>query len=370
MEKANAEAKKQEAIIRQVDVAYEEFNGNLENYAKAITTHPDKIALITEFTKRLNKVREDEEKKIENIANLQERKNELEQLQLTQTGKQLELTNQELKQIDDKIKKLKELGIEQEKLVNREFTKTPEGILDFFTEIENANEKKVKTRGQQFIEGSGVEDQEARTERVFASANERIQQQIDKINEARKGMQGFGEDTEKSSETLEILGDIASSAFNVIAEALIGLALGVKTSFKDVVTSILLAAQRIILSNLAVAISEAIKGSYQTSGGNPIAGLIIAAGAVAALTAFWNSAIPSFQSGGNFHPSFAGNSFIAGETGVELVTIGNSTPAHIYNHRDTEALLSGGGSGGVLSLNVRGDEVQFVLDEAKRRRRR
>jgi hypothetical protein len=114
--KLREETKKQEQVIREVDRAYVEFNKDIDAYGKTITTHILKTQLLNEFQRRLN----DEEKKkqasIENIANLTEKLNGLQELQLIQTGESLANTNREISSIEAKIKALKELGKTQERI--------------------------------------------------------------------------------------------------------------------------------------------------------------------------------------------------------------------------------------------------------------
>lgn len=58
--KIREERKKQEQIIREVDRAFKEFNGDIDAYAKVITQHIYKTELLAEFTKRLNDERKNE----------------------------------------------------------------------------------------------------------------------------------------------------------------------------------------------------------------------------------------------------------------------------------------------------------------------
>jgi hypothetical protein len=109
-ERLAQEEKIQQQVIREVDRAFAEFNGNIEAYGKAITTHIYREQLLAEFTKRLTAAREADAKQVENIANLTEKLNGLQQMQLTLTGDSLAKTNREIEVINEKIKALRELG--------------------------------------------------------------------------------------------------------------------------------------------------------------------------------------------------------------------------------------------------------------------
>lgn len=73
-EKMNKEAEKQKQIIREVDHAFKEFNGDIDAYGKAITTHIYRTELLAEFTKRLTK---DEDDRVTTLKELQAQEKEL-----------------------------------------------------------------------------------------------------------------------------------------------------------------------------------------------------------------------------------------------------------------------------------------------------
>jgi hypothetical protein len=91
------------------------LNGTIEKAIVWEKEHRNLKEIIEELNKRLVVSEKARGGEIENIANLTEKLNSLEQEQLTLTGARLIATNKEIKVIQDKINKLKELGIEQEK---------------------------------------------------------------------------------------------------------------------------------------------------------------------------------------------------------------------------------------------------------------
>ncbi len=108
------EQKKSEQVVREVDRAYVEFNKNLEAYGKVITTHIYKNELLAEFQKRLNAEAEHAASLIENEKNLTEKLNDKKEEALTLTGASRAAINLEIKQLEEKIKKLRELGLVQQ----------------------------------------------------------------------------------------------------------------------------------------------------------------------------------------------------------------------------------------------------------------
>lgn len=104
------EERKQAQVIREVDRAYKEFNGNLEAYAATIQTHVLRTELLAEFQRRLNEEAAKSAGEIVNIKNLTEKLNTLLQERLTLTGAQLAATNDEIKAIRAQIKALEELS--------------------------------------------------------------------------------------------------------------------------------------------------------------------------------------------------------------------------------------------------------------------
>lgn len=108
------EQKKSEQVVREVDRAYVEFNKNLEAYGKVITTHIYKNELLAEFQRRLNAEAEHAASLIENEKNLTEKLNDKKEEALGLTGASRAAVNLEIKQLEEKIKKLRELGVVQQ----------------------------------------------------------------------------------------------------------------------------------------------------------------------------------------------------------------------------------------------------------------
>lgn len=111
--KVQAEQKKSEQVIREVDRAYVEFNKNIEAYGRAISTHQYKTELLAEFQKRLNAESAQAASLIENEKNLTDQLNDKKEEALLLTGANRAAINAEIAVIEEKIKKLRELGIAQ-----------------------------------------------------------------------------------------------------------------------------------------------------------------------------------------------------------------------------------------------------------------
>ena len=111
VKKVTEQQKKQEQIVREVDRAYKEFNGNLDAYSKVITTHIYKDELLIEFKKRITDALKKEEEGLETIANLTAKLTSLQEEQsVTIAGPLLSSINREIEATKEKIKVLQELG--------------------------------------------------------------------------------------------------------------------------------------------------------------------------------------------------------------------------------------------------------------------
>lgn len=103
------ESKKQAQVIKEVDHAFKEFNGNIEAYGNAITTHIYRTELLAEFQKRLVDSTNDHGRTIESL------KSELDELNgtfaTTNINDQTKLKNigDQIIALEAQIKKLEEL---------------------------------------------------------------------------------------------------------------------------------------------------------------------------------------------------------------------------------------------------------------------
>lgn len=109
-DEAAAAQKRLTLVQRSADEAMQKFGSNIGLFIEELKRMGNQQDLIAEITSRIAKADEERARSIENIANLTAKLNDLEQERLTQTGAQLAATNREIKAIDEKIKKLKELG--------------------------------------------------------------------------------------------------------------------------------------------------------------------------------------------------------------------------------------------------------------------
>lgn len=76
-QRINQEQEKQAQIIREVDRAFKEFNGDIDAYGKAIETHIYKTELLAEFTKRLTKEQEAQVVTLESLKAQQSELNDM-----------------------------------------------------------------------------------------------------------------------------------------------------------------------------------------------------------------------------------------------------------------------------------------------------
>lgn len=326
MRKAGEERKKQAQIINEVNRYYKEFNGNIEAYAKAISTHVYKTELLAEFQKRLNAEEEKRQAGIENIANLTARLNSLSEQQQTLTGQQLAQTNREIALIEQKIEALKNLGFEQSKqqtLFNPSQTKISGGAdLGVNTSIDpNAL--------LQNVDFDGV------TNQVLGIAS---------------AWDGVGESMRFA------LAETGTEAISTFGAALVGMTTEQDGAFKSLVGSMLGGIQKIINGLLAQAIAAAIAGEASKG----LLGLAFAAVAIGGIMALW-SKIPAFEHGGNYKGGLA----LVGEAGPELINFNSG--GRVYNHNQTKDILSGSKFGRLEAI-VTGEQIRFVLNETERRR--
>lgn len=128
--KAEMEQQKKNAqVIREVDRAYKEFNKDIGAYSKAISTHIYKTDLLAEFQKRLNAEFEKESALIENEKNLTEQLNKKKEESLLLIGSARAKINDEIKGIEEKIKKLRELGAVENAVYKKPAGRISKGII-------------------------------------------------------------------------------------------------------------------------------------------------------------------------------------------------------------------------------------------------
>lgn len=128
-ERANKESKKQEQIIQEVDRAFKEFNGDIDAYGAAITTHIYKAELLAEFTKRLTQA---EDERVITLGELRETEKELNDL-FTQTDitdkKKLQNTAAEISGIREKIKAIEDLLKVEKAVAEHQLSQTTQRAL-------------------------------------------------------------------------------------------------------------------------------------------------------------------------------------------------------------------------------------------------
>jgi hypothetical protein len=349
VKKISDEEKNRAQVIAEVDRYYKEFNGDIEAYSKAITTHILKDQLLAEFQKRLNEVEIKRQSSIENIANLTERLNGLQEKQKTQTGNQLALTNQEISLLEKKIKLLKEvlpLGKSLKPLAASEPVSSTK-----FSESDLGVGPKANTE----IDFSGGIKQVKEVNDGFQSMA--IWQDVVKNNNKNlsDGFISFGQIA------TEQIGDIAVGAMESLGDVMVKIAGGQADAFKALVLTILQGVKRIILAYQAEAIAAAIKAN---AGAGPIIGLVLAGAAVAAVTAMF-SRLPSFEKGGKYQ---GGTLALVGESGPELINFNRS--GHVYTNGQTKDILSGGGNSMNIAIELvqKGEDLIGVIRNIHRKR--
>ena len=329
--KASDEQKNQTQVIREVDRAYAEFNGNLEAYSKAISTHILKTQLLEEFQKRLNAVEQKKAEGIQNIANLEMKLADLNERKKLQIGQALEQTNQEIKAIQKKIEVLNQLGVVEREMPNKMAMTT-----------------KKKT-GSDFMKDVGV------------SPGQPVTGQIPNMEAAQEAAILYMNTWDEIGVAIEnAIGNIAVNAINALGDAFGDLIKGQKASFKDFIKIILSGLRDVITGLLAKAIAEQIASNSKLG----IVGLALAAVGIGAVIAMFNSKVPKFEHGG---VNRQGGLSLVGERGAELVNLPRGS--RVYNKNETMRMLSGSGFSNMrLEAVVSGEQLRFILKETDRRR--
>jgi hypothetical protein len=200
--KINEEQKKQEQIIREVDRAFKEFNGDIDAYGKAITTHIYRADLLAEFTKRLTQSEDD---RVTTLAELREAEKELNDLfaqtditdkaKLKNTSVQILAIRAQIKAIEDLLKVEKEKKPKELKMVF-----TPDLVAEGSLNPELRNDQE-RNRLKEFSAGL----LEVGTSAEFAGGA------VIKLDE------GIGELNTKMSDAINIGPDIANAIGNLSA---------------------------------------------------------------------------------------------------------------------------------------------------------
>lgn len=143
-ERVNKEQKKQEQIIREVDRAFKEFNGNIEAYGKVITTHIYRTELLAEFAKRL---KNENKEQINTYSTLVDQIDELNKQFETATNRN---DQKALKNIGDKIKALNAEKEALDKLRQTQKEKDPlAGKFQFLPDLEAEGSTNLELRNEQ-----------------------------------------------------------------------------------------------------------------------------------------------------------------------------------------------------------------------------
>jgi hypothetical protein len=190
-----AEAQRRHAIaVIAVDKAF--ASGNAENYINSLKDNEYLAEIMVEYNNRIIKTEKEKATSIENIANLTERLNSLQTDQLTLTGKQLMETNKEIKSIEDKIKKLKELGLEIDKqnskdkeAANRRSSVTVDNFSSSIPSVNNFDTSKIKFSPDNV---SGIISTQEAITRAIEIANQKQREQVDIIMMQRQAWANLG----------------------------------------------------------------------------------------------------------------------------------------------------------------------------------
>lgn len=328
--KAAEEQKKNEQVIREVDKAFVEFKGNIDAYSDAISTHILKTQLLAEFKKRLAAEEAVAAAAIENEKNLTERLNEAKEQAILLTGRARAEINREIKTLQDKIKALRELGVEEAKAGNVALTKR--------ARIYKADLGVDATVDTSAAKVAGID---------LAPAQEQAITYKDTLDQIGESL----------NETFAVQG---VSAIDAMSSSLFDLNESQKTSFASLVMSVLQGIRKIINGLLAQAIAAAIAG--ESSKG--LFGLATAAVAIAGITALFRKKVPKFEHGGIVDSSpFQ----LVGEAGAELVSL--PTGSRVFNHNQTKDILRGSGTGSIIAETfLEGETLRLLLKRVENRR--
>lgn len=351
LQKAADAQKKQEQVTREVDRAYLEFNKNLDSYAKTITTHQYRTELIVEFTRRLNAEEQKRLGAIENISNLQAKLNDLQAIKINQTGQELIQTNQEIKAIEGKIKKLNELGVAEQEA--RKLTPISDSVLNYGKEMSQYKPKEKSTTERL---GSLVNiDSTKLANDAFAQLNAQVDAHNEKLVAAQQNYAIMG----------ETIGDVllnnAAEGIWAIDAALSGMIEGQKGAMKGLVSSILDGIRQVIMGLFAQAIAGMIAGESKKG----IVGLALAAIGVAGLTALWKSKVPNFATGG---VTARNGMAVVGEYGPEVVNL--PAGSRVYNHNQSKSMLNNAGAMRVEVVGQISNDVIYLANARAGERRR
>lgn len=118
---ANKQTERTAFINKQAAEAFEKFNGNLQEFVKNITPGHKNTELLVKAFQKLITERKNEASLEGTLQGAMEEQAVLQKQKLTLRGEELAQTNIRLKQLDEEIKKLNQLGLSQEK-VNKKQT--------------------------------------------------------------------------------------------------------------------------------------------------------------------------------------------------------------------------------------------------------
>lgn len=284
VKKSNEEQKKQEQIIKEVDRAFAEFNGNIEAYGKAIEQHIYKTELLEEFKKRLIK---EEAIHVETLGTLKAKLDELNgQFETTDTNDKKKLANigEEIIAIQAQIEKLEELRKKREEVGQLQTTfgkeqasNAAQGKETTFTDLSSTTAP----------ENQGTEDSVMLSDGMFPDITDKMDTYVENIERGKTSLAEWGEQMtilneqqeaafERSKESALQWGDAIGSA---VAQSIQGQESAAQ-SLKRLTSTIV---QQFLRQALGAIIASATK-----SGGPPPVAIALAAAGVAAVSAMFS----------------------------------------------------------------------------------
>jgi hypothetical protein len=302
-QKINAEQKKQAQIISEVDRAFKEFNGDIDAYGKAITTHVYKTELLAEFTKRLVNEQKEEVTTLESLQAKQKELNDM--FAQTDANDKQKLLNisQQITAVNKQIAALEALKNIQSSGFSKIGFKVPEFGDANFTEADFLDQSIDISIKEEDIEmlNAGIDAilglQYAYDGLQFAidDASDSQEKFLDLTPLVNSALSGIGHALGAAISGTANFGDallgVLGGVLVQLGEMLITAGLGVE-AFKVSLRS-LNGAVAIAAGVALVAIGAAISGSIRGLGANPTGG-----GGSAGRSSSFNSSIGSFSQRG------------------------------------------------------------------------
>jgi hypothetical protein len=297
------ELKKQEQIIREVDRAFKEFNGDIDAYGRAITTHIYRTELLAEFTKRLT---EENKENLNTYAALKEQQDELNAQFETATNRN---DLQELANIGNKIKAIqKQIDALDELRKAQKTAKDPlDGKLRFIPDLEAEGSLNPELRN----------DQAASDTLAFADALNKVATSASFAGGALIQLEGAQDGFNQSVKDFVDIGPMLSNVISSFSAAIGQAAVGAKKFGEAVGEALGGFMQQFGSALIAMGVGKIAFDTFQGPAMIVAGAALVALGAAVAATVNSRPNLSSKSSGGGGSSNRStGNSFTKG--GIEI----------------------------------------------------